>query len=374
MLNGIGVLMRQQYAESTVDLEPGMNQRFVGSKRFADAHRIRTIDFARAGIEGTGSLSPRSRRTLAVYIVLVKMGYCGIAAPMGAIADAVFRASHGEAGSIRTLQRANRELEDKGYIHSDQFRPGKRARGAVICFQLDAFAFWTKRSSHNVLPIPTHEHISPDTTSCRPSDRTRNQVASNSQDLSKNEHTEPRAGARASQKTSRKKKSPVLLSVVIVLSKMAMHRADRRAARARAEIELKADDANVELLNPSGVDWAYWERRWPEFSIPVRETTAASQIIPMLLGRDNTAKIDNTGEIPAELAGDCRAPSCRPTAEQIQKVRAELEAKFSLPDEKPMVPTADPANYPDVDESDPEMRELIAARDRTRARSLVNGW
>lgn len=354
-------------------------------KRFADARRIRTIDFARAGIGGTGSLSPRSRRALAVYIVLVRMGFGGIAAPNGAIADAVYRSSHGEAKSIRTLQRANKELEEKGYICPVKYRPGKRARGTVISFCLEAFAFWTKIAVKNVTPLPTQSHLSPDATSCRTSDRTRDKVASNSPDLTKNEHTKPRAGARASQKTSRRKNS-VLLSVVIVLSKMAMHRADRRAARARAEIELKASVAGVELINPSGVDWAYWEKRWPELSIPVRETVASREIVPRLLGRDQVVagelehqvatgeleheQLEQVEQLEHEVIG---AESTSPTQEEIRRVLDDLESKFSIPKEKApaRVPTED--GYPEVDASDPEMQLLIEARNRTRSRCVNSG-
>lgn len=363
--------MRQQYAESTVDLEPGMNQRFVGSKRFADAPRIRTIDFARSGIEGTGSLSPRSRRTLAVYIVLVKMGYCGISAPMGAIADAVFRSSHGEAGSIRTLQRSNRELEDKGYIRSVQFRPGKRSRGAVIYFQLDAFAFWTQRSFRNVAPMPTHEHISPDATSCHPPDRTKDQVASNSQDLPKNEHTKPHAGARAIKKSSRPKKNPVLFSVDKAIEKMVgrTHRADRTSARARARCEVAALAAGVALVNPSGVDWEYWASRWQNLSVAVREATASREIVPLLFGISaDPVKSSESDKLDSVEVEDRETES--PTVEEIRDVRKRLEEKFSLPaiDRSPATVSHDKMDYPEVDESDPDMRILLQARARARAR------
>ena len=126
--------------------------------RLANASRIRTIDFARSGIAGTGSLSPRARRTLAVYVALVKMGFDGVAAPMGAIADAVYRSSHGEAGSIRTLQRAHPELEARGFICCANFRPRGRTKGALIRFNLDAFSYWTGRKTQNIQPLPTSSH------------------------------------------------------------------------------------------------------------------------------------------------------------------------------------------------------------------------
>jgi hypothetical protein len=166
-----------------------------------------------------------------------------------------------------------------------------------------------------------------------------------------------------------------LFSVVIVLSKMAMHRADRRAARARAEIELKAAVAGVELINPSGVDWAYWEKRWPELSIPVRETVASREIVPRLLGRDQVVageheQLVHVEQLVHEVIG---TESTSPTQEEIRRVLADLESKFSIPKEKApaRVPTED--GYPEVDANDPEMQLLIEARNRTRSRCVNSG-
>jgi hypothetical protein len=364
----------------------------ICAKKLATAEKVRTIDFARSGIVGTGNLSPRARRTLAVYIVLVKMGYSGVSAPMGAIADAVYRSSHGESGSIRTLQRAHRELERRGYIRCAVYRPGQRARGTVVSFCPEAFSFWTKIPAKNVTPLPTQSHISPDATTCHPSDRTRDNVSSNSLDLVESIDTKPRAGARAVKKSYRRK-NPVLFSVIMVLSKMEMHRTERRTARARAEIESKACTAGVELINPSGVDWAYWEKRWSEFSIPVRETVAAREIIPCLLGVKQLSSAGGEqlssaggeqlssaggeqlasagGEQLSSAGGEQR--SSAPTTEEIRRVLADLESKFSMPREKAPALESGIENYLEVDETDPEMKILLQARARARART-VNGW
>lgn len=344
----------------------------IKQKKLATTERIRTIDFARSGIGGTGNLSPRARRTLAVYIALVKMGYSGISAPMGSIADAVYRSSHGEAGSVRTLQRANGELEEKGFIDCARFRNGDRARGALIRFNIEAFSFWTKISSKNVSPMPTQSHISPDTTSCRPSDRTRDQVVPNSQDPLEKVSTEPRAGARAIKRTSRGKKNPVVFSVGKALDKMqGVHRADKRAARARAQCELMAIAAGIAIVNPSGVDWAYWARRWNDFSWQVRESTAAREIIPMLLGQPDKMRISPASENTAQIIPK-NTEIKSPTEADIRAVREALEKKFSLPTES-TANVSDAKQTPEVDETDPDMQILVQARARTRART-VNGW
>lgn len=348
--------------------------------RLATAPKIRTIDFALSGIGGTGSISPRARRTLAVYVALVKMDYDGIAAPMGAIADAVWRSSHGEAKSIRTLERANRELQDKGFIRMKTFRPGERSKGAVIHFDIASFSYWTKRTIRNVSPLPTPSYNvvsretmcdnSAHTTSCRTSDRTKDNSRVNTPNIPLVSNKEPR-GARAintnGKKPERPRRNPVLFSLVKVLSAAAgLHRSDRQAAQARAEVEIKAAVAGVALVNPSGIDWAYWSARFDEMPIAVRESTIRREILPALLGR---------GGSPAEPAPRVEAfeeiPTDNPTADDIRAARLALEKAVSLPAVS-TEPKA-PADYPDIDRSDPDMLLLLAARERTRARA-VNGW
>ena len=346
--------------------------------RLATAQKIRTIDFALSGIGGTGSISPRARRTLAVYIALVKMDFDGIAAPMGAIADAVWRSSHGEAKSIRTLERANRELQDRGFIRSKTFRPGERSKGAVIYFDIAAFSYWTKKTVRNVQPLTTSSYNvvsretmcdnSAHTTSCRTSDRTKDN-SRYTPNIPLDSYKEPR-GARAintnGKKPDRPRRNPVLFSVIQVLSAAAgVHRSDRRSAQARAEVEIKAAVAGVVLANPSGIDWAYWSARWDEMPVPVKESTVRREILPALLGRS-----------PADPTPFCveaceETPTDNPTAVDIRAARIALEKAVSIPPAS-VEPKA-PADYPEIDRTDPEMLLLIAARDRTRARA-VNGW
>lgn len=351
--------------------------------RIATADRIRTIDFARSGIGGTGSLSPRARRTLAVYVVLIRMGYDAVSSPMGAIADAVHRSSHGEAGSIRTLQRANRELEKRGFIRCAAFRPGERARGALIWFRLSAFAYWTQKKTGSVFPLPKSSHNvvsrekmcdnSPRATSCHPPDRTSEKSVPSSQDPTEIENYKPRAGARAIKTSFRQKKNAVLFSLGCVLSIVGnLHRTDRKAARARADCEVKAIAGGVELVNPSGVDWAYWDQRWPDMPIAVRESTIRREILPLLLGRPTPPPAIPATSPPPEELEELAAAEPPPTAEQIRAVREALEERFTLPRESNPAPAPAPANYPEVDASDPDLRLLLEARERCRSR-CVNG-
>lgn len=356
----------------------------VGQMRLANASKIRTIDFALSGIGGTGSISPRARRALAVYVALVKMDFGGIAAPMGAIADAVWRSSHGEARSIRTLQRANRELEERGFIRCQTFRPGERSKGAVILFETASFSYWTKKTFRNVQPLPTQSHnvVSRETmcdtvahtTTCHASDRRNDNSRVNTPNIIPSSNKEPR-DARAidtnGKKSKRPRRNPVLFSLVQVLAAAAgLHRCDRKVARNRAEVEIKAAAAGVVLVNPSGVDWDYWEKRWSEMPIAVRESTIRREILPLLLGIES----EPTAAAPVVEAFEAfePTPAETPTAEDIRAARIALEKAVSLPPPAISEPSA-AAAYPEIDTNDPEMRLLAAARDRTRARA-VNGW
>ena len=223
--------------------------------------------------------------------------------------------------------------------------------------------------------VPNYESMCDDelhTTRCRTSDRTRDTDRVNSSSPSdKYSNTEPRAGARASSKNTRKRKNPVLFTIGIVLAKMNLYRADKRTVRSRADVEIKARGAGIEILNQSGVDWPYFEQRWGEFSIQQRENVARNEIIPYLLG--NCRRKDPP---PMETEPNDISP---PKREDIREVRRALETAFSLPQSKASKPkeeeksfSADgkkmpsPAPAPSCLSSD-ELKILLSARGRSRA-------
>lgn len=350
--------------------------------RLANVNVIRNLEWSKSGIAGTGDLSPRARRTLACYVAIVKMGYEGVSSPMGAVADAVWRVSSGESRSVRTLQRANAELETAGYIRRVEYRVGKRSREGLIFFNSDAFSYWTGRISEKIIPLKCSttcdmSHISPGTTSCRTLEVTTEVSSVTSCISSFNSNIQPRAGARAinidndreSQKSkpSRKRKNAVLFSLCHVLGVIGdLPRADRARARARAECELKAESAGVELVNPSGVDWRYWSSRWAEMSIVERESMVRREILPNLIDIQ-THEVKHGAPSPDFVP---YAEETGPTADEIRKIRLDLESRFSIPDTQE-VKSYPPSSYPTVNESDPEMALLIDARARARARAIV---
>jgi hypothetical protein len=339
--------------------------------RLASVNFVRNIEFSQSGINGTGTLSARARRTLSVYVAAAKMGYEGISAPLGAIADAVYRTSFGEAASVRTLQRSNRELENAGYIRIGNLRIGKNSRCALIFFCLSSFSYWLQRRQKNVSPLPQRKSYeercdnSPHATTCRTFDPTNYTDRVNSSYINKNSDKKQHAGARAINKSKqkRKKRSDVLFSLEKVLSNSGgdFCRQERRMIRARAGCEVKAMTAGIEIINHSGIDWAYWERRWKDFSIEVRESTVKREILPLLSGDNRAAR----GEIPLST-GTALAKEAI-TKDQIEKIRKDIEAKITLPIAAPATAPAQKQNE-NLLENDDDMRILIAARNRCAAR------
>lgn len=339
------------------------------SGNLASVRTVRSIDYTIAAISGTGSLSARARRVLRVYVSLVRMGYDGVSAPMGAISDAVHRSSSGSGSSIRTIQRANSELEASGFIRRSEFRIGMDSKQTVIRFVSHAFAFWTRTKTKNVIPITTQSHnvvsretntyIYPRATNCRTSDRTTTNTCFNSQ-ITPKVRTKQRAGARAIN-TNRRRKNALLYSLNYVLTGMcSLNRRDRKSARARAQCELLALSGHIELSNPSGIDWDYWSKRWGQMTRTARESTMRREILPVLLGNHRVPVLpDHIGQVP----GSSNLPVTRPTPEQVRELRRSLEARCSVPETDRPKP-----EYPSIDADDEDMRLLIAARDSCRRR------
>lgn len=399
--------------------------------RIANVSAIRAIERATSGIEGTGSLSPRARRVLQVYLVLIKMGYEAVAAPLGAIADAMKRSSNGESGSIRTLQRANDELIEAGYIDIAEDKFTKYRKGVIIFFQLPAFAYWTQRRSGTVVPMPQSgsahnvNQCRQVTTSCRDTEVSSPKMSDNSSPTtevssseteshtvnpcvhittgcrdyevtsninspkipnSTNKKKEPRAGAHAIKNNSKRRlKNAVLFSLGCVLTALGdLTKYEKRKVRARADCEVKAVIGEIELLNPSGVDWTYWERRWGEMTIAQREITIRREILPLLLGRPSPTPTSTPGTyVPnpntVVVTERTDTPMDGPMRDQIREMREKLEAictaKVVLPAAAAPPPASSvPTNTAASSETescldDAEMRMLIEARARAR---LVN--
>lgn len=313
--------------------------------RIATVHNVRALQFGISAVEGTGSISPRARRVLGAYIPLVKQGFDALSAPMGAIADAVFRISWGESRSIRTVQRAHSELIQAGFI---SFRQCRNA-GVMILFNLPAFAFWTRTKTKNVSPLPTQSHnvvsrettcdTVPHTTTCHPSDRTRIESHVNSPTISQSSNNSPRAGAR-DQKSFSKRRADIVLSLRCVLKKMDMHPSERRRIVRKLKYELAALQAGIPAAQSSGIDLDYWRKRWDEMPITVRESTIRREFLPALLDRPSAPSILGSSSTDA------------PSSEKLAAIVAELSrAAKASPASAPSSSSAPQTNSLDADET-----------------------
>ena len=110
--------------------------------------------------------------------------------------------------------------------------------------------------------------------------------------------------------------------------------------------------AGIEIINHSGIDWAYWERRWKDFSIDVRESTVKREILPLLSGEHRAARAEiplSTGTAPAKETV---------TKEQIEKIRKDIEEKITLPIAASATAPAQKQNE-NLLENDDDMRILV---------------
>lgn len=310
--------------------------------RFADRQTLQSISWTMSGIAGTGNLSPRARRLLQLYVSLVRLTYGGLIAPLGAVSDTLARVLDGGSSSIRTIQRANKELSAANFIFIYQ----SRTKFCRIKFNLEAFSYWTATKSHKISPLITNTHnvvsretfphSSPHATKSRPEDRTNIQSVVNLRnipDLNKKQ----RAGARAVCTNYKERKNPVLFSLLMVLRRATdLHACDRRRARMRAQCEVTAVAGGVSLVNPSGVDWEYWSRSWPEMSIAVRESTILREVLPLLLGNSGGGEQESRSYSPPPPPTEehvWELPST-PTSEEINKM-VKLLGKFIEPENTP---------------------------------------
>lgn len=341
--------------------------------RFATVRALQSIEWTRSGIAGTGSITPRARRLLQLYVSLVRMEYCGLTAPLGAISETLKRALDGASSSIRTIQRANMELMDAGFI----FIYSKPSNFCRIKFNLAAFSYWTRLKTDNVSPIHTHTHnvvscetVSDNyllTTKCRTDEVTSITPVVNSRNVSYL-NQEQRAGARAinikDSNPNRKKnrRHPVLFSLLIILrDAYALHPRDRNNARKRAECEINALGAGIGLVNPSGVDWEYWSARWEDMTIPCRENTIRREILPVLIGGKQKPTILS----PHVICSD--EPSSPINPVEINTVLKQFEKTFSVSQEPAKASTVSSASSPNVLSA-----EEYAVLDEARSRNRVN--
>lgn len=248
--------------------------------------------------------------------------------------------------SPATARRALAGLEAKGFLVRCNCRLGDDAYGLKIVLNLDRWTYWTQKKSSNVIPLPTSSHISP-RHSMESGGETTTLVV-NSQD--------PVSKINDTHKGGSKKYNwhPVVFSILRVLTKA--QATDKWQIVNRAKFECEALSVGAHLSNPIGVPWELYERQWRDMTKPMREQFVRTQILPVFRQENTLSHNVVSRETLCDDVG------------QNEDIRAIIEQSIASV-RMPKKSAETPRNYPEIDENDPVMRELIALRDKKTAGS-----
>jgi len=172
--------------------------------------------------------------------------------------------------SASTVRRNLSRLETLGFCRRRHSQFGKENLGIEIQINIQAMRFWTK----NVNKSPTSVYISLPQSNLEVSDRTKNTL-----------HVNSRNNSNISKEQVKNKfklwKHPILYTLICVLRRDP----NRSALLNRADIEIRSKTAGIELVNHSGIDWAFHEKHWQEMPPTKggpRENIAKNEIVPLL--------------------------------------------------------------------------------------------
>jgi hypothetical protein len=306
-------------------------------------------------------LSQREKNAFYVILAALRLvaGASRIKSSVGELAAVHRRA--GVPGSPATVRRAFSGLESKGFLWRRRCRLGSDRLGIEIIVNRERWAYWLQARAGKVVPIkaptpPTSVYI-PTRQSMGAGDiRTITQSSVNTRNNSNSSNNTHKGGSKKQYKYH-----PIVFTLWCVLTKA--QAPDRRDLLNRADLELKARGAGVRIDPHSGTPWEQFERDWSDMTVPVRESFANSEIVPRLRGKGED---NSTQESITPPPSQDEPPA---TEDERREIRSLIEgsiASISLPEE----PAPARANYPEVDMTDPVMRELAGMRDRMRARRI----
>ncbi len=274
-------------------------------ERLATRRDLEKISFATLQLAGTGNLSPLGRRWLCFFVVLARLGYLGIHAPVWSIVSAQYRAQ-GQTKSESTFYRAARQLEQAGYIRRQKYRIGPDRFGVKIYFKMDRFTYWLREKAH--VHSVTCDYIAAQLSNCEQTEVTNQGSCVNSLNSSNLVVNVPRAreqsnkehfkktkmGKEQGDRERRTREHPIVYSIRRATMQMDSKRRAVLIALAKREAE-----------NPkrrrSGAPWGKWDRRnqqtgriaFEELSIPhEREYVARSEFLPYLESMAGLEKIE----------------------------------------------------------------------------------
>lgn len=338
----------------------------ISYKNLAVAQDLEQISFSTLQLAGTGSLKPLGRRWLAFCVVLARLGYEGIHAPMWAIANAQYRAQ-GQTKSESTAYRGLGQLEAAGYLRRQKYRVGNDRFAVKIYFKLDKFKYWLREKAH--IQSVTCDYIASQLSKCEEVEVTNQGSRVNSQDSSVI-NKQP-ARAKDTIKSGFKKPSgkmgredPLFYTLKLVTRGMGKTR--RRMILARAYLEIGAPK-----LRASGADWAKWLPQWLQLGIEERESIALEQIIPYLV---NMAPVEKASEQIKRIISQAthiappapQAPEDKPVSRgdvAAMIAAAGLTESLETDSEPPRKKEPEPSTLPDSE------LEILRAAKRKAARA-----
>ena len=215
---------------------------------------------------------------------MAKLGYSQINAQQWAISQSANQCA-GASKSARSFYRAEDFLVKAGLITKRQFKIGNDCHGLIIDIQLDSFKFFlSKRHAERCdisAPLPQWQGDKPmttepkfSTTDCFKTGLINDQNQEQRQDQDKDKSAVP---------TKINKTKWKYHPVVFTLLKITTGRPDQGRILFQASAEITQATRNPDAANESGIDWAYWIKRWNELSYDVRENLAALEILPYLI-------------------------------------------------------------------------------------------
>lgn len=260
----------------------------ISHKNLAVSQDLEKIGFSTLQLAGTGSLSPLARRWLSFCVVIARLGYEGIHAPMWAVVKSQYQAQ-GQTKSESTAYRGLKALEVAGYIRRQKYRVSDDRFAVKIYFQLDKFKYWLREKTH--IQSVTCDYIAAQLSKCEEVEVTNQGSRVNSQDSSVINKEPARAtiyNKEQGKNPMRAKERETAIFYTLKLVTRGMGKSRRRLILARAFLELGAPK-----LRASGVDWEKWAPSWLELGIEERESIALEQIIPYL---ENMAPVEKASE------------------------------------------------------------------------------
>lgn len=280
------------------------------------------------------NLSNKSRAVLSLLISLVKLGYTGISAPVGAIEKTLFRV--GFSLSRRSLFRALADLESHGYFHRRKYRVGNDKFGTEIVFTAGRFDFWKKPAPLKIPPTIDHKNLH--VPNWQEDPRTKIPSRVNSRNINNNSYKKPRARAGVN------KIHPVLYTLSVVLTNLKAK--DRAIVLSRARCEIEAERQGIEVAGHSG---AHWDRpSWLEMPHEVKESICRREILPLLRNLETLKSKGDTVDFFGALT--------------------QLEHEMEIPAQRPQTVLQAPPDRPPVDLSRDDLAILEAASARARRR------